>query len=31
MKTKGNKMLDRVFMIMGVFAIVTLVAGIWSL
>ena len=28
MKTKGNKMLDRVFMIMGVFAIVTLVAGI---
>ncbi len=28
MKIKGNKMLDRVFMIMGVFAIVTLVAGI---
>ena len=28
MKTKGNKMLDRVFLIMGVFAIVTLVAGV---
>ena len=28
MKTKGNKMLDRVFTIMGVFAVVTLVAGV---
>ena len=28
MKTKGNKLLDRVFVIMGVFAVVTLVAGV---
>ena len=28
MKTKGNKMLDRVFLIMGVFAVVTLAAGV---
>lgn len=28
MKTKGNKLLDRVFTVMGVFAVVTLVAGV---
>ncbi len=28
MKTKGNKLLDRVFIVMGVFAVVTLAAGI---